>query len=126
MGIDNFFGAKRIDIQKKVEEFRSKSNDKQTEREFERRYLKPEPIPDYTGKQPMESLITRLSVRLIFPTKEDLELFSKHFRVAQYVEASVTNIGLLLAFVHELEKGRLRYDKETGRIRYTIQRRNRK
>jgi len=118
MGIDSFFHSKRIDLQEKVIQFRRKSNSKQEERAFERKYLKPDPPVDYAGKLPVGDEIQKLSVRFVFHSREDLQKFGKHFKLTKYIEQSATNIQLLMSLVEELEKGNIIYDERRKKIRY--------
>jgi len=119
MQIDQFFGTKKENVQKIIERTKATTLKKADQRALEMQHLKPDTIQPYAGIPPIVDDITRLSVMLVFPDDSELDKFKKHFRVAQHGEASVTNIGLLLALVNEIESGRITYEKDTWTIRYS-------
>lgn len=119
MGIDNFFNAKRNVVQDSVyERKKQEASSKAEEREFEMENLKPDKLPPYAGEQPTKGKLKEQSVKLVLRSEEELEKFKRHFRVPNYIEPSVTNIGLLMALLDELDSGRIQYDKKSERIVY--------
>jgi hypothetical protein len=95
---------------------------KAEQRRLERALLKPAPLPDYTGEAPTNVGIDARSVKLVFSSDKDYALFTKHFRVCNYVETCCYRLDMLTAFLKALDKGRLKYDSETGRIKSTKRR----
>ncbi len=117
MGLAEEFGTQRNQVQKKVAEFRRmKNRNKAAERSFERKYLKPDTIRPYAGVEPSTDEITRLTVRFVFHKRRDLERFKQFFKTSSYKENNVTDLGLLMAFISELEKGNITYDEKEKTI----------
>jgi hypothetical protein len=115
----NGFFTRRRHVDDAVEARKATLETKEEQRQMEFDYLKPEPLTPYTGTDPNVDPILALSVKLVFPDKPALAQFKRHFKVAKYVEPSVTNIGVLLAILDELDAGRIVYDKSTDKISYT-------
>jgi len=118
VGLDSFFGSKRNVVQENVHERKQQASSKSEERELERENLNPDKLPPYAGEGPETDKIKKQSVKLVFHSEETLEKFKRHFRVANYIEPSVTNIDLLEALLEELESGRIQYDKKEKCITY--------
>ena len=76
----------------------SKGLDKKGRRQLEERLLLPVESPKYFGSSPDDKFFSEKSVRLVFGTKKEFELFSKYFSVNQYKEFNVSNLDLLFSF----------------------------
>lgn len=102
----------------RVERFErlKKSKSKEEVRKLEQALLEPEPIPEYTKEQPTNKGMHALAVKLFFNEQKDYDLFCKHFKVSQYIEASCYQLDILLALLKALEKGRLVYDEEKRKL----------
>ena len=120
MALDNIFKVKRIRVDEKVEKRKAEASTKEEQRQLELDYLKPEPLVPYGGEEPTIDPIIKLTVKLVFPSLLALEQFKRHFKVAKYVEPSVTNIGVLMALLDELDAQRIAYDKTTKKITYPV------
>ena len=94
----------------------AKGKTKEERRKLEMEMLKPEESSPYTGPQPTRGVISEVTVKLVFPNKEAFSLFDRHFPIRKYIEQSVSDLKLLIAFLRSLEEGSLTYDKKTDRI----------
>jgi len=70
----------------------------------------------YGGPLPGGTDVERRTLKIIFKTDEDMELFGKHFPIAEYLEKNTENITLLMVFLDSLERGTIKYDKKTKEI----------
>lgn len=93
-----------------------KSANKQEQRLVEERFLQPEKIPAYTGPSPILKEIHTNTVKIMFRTTEEMEAFSRQFRVSGQKELFVNDIRPIMAFVTALENGSLVYEKEHDTI----------
>jgi hypothetical protein len=118
MTIQKFFETKRTDVQDTVKKRRKSSMSKKELRAFEEENLKPDHLKRYAGEKPIVNEIAKLTVKLIFPSIEELEKFKQHFNVSHYGGTAVTDIRPLLALIDELKSGRLIYNKKTKKIEY--------
>lgn len=121
MGIGKFFNTgKRNIVQETVQKKKQQTKSKKEERELEMQYLKPDKLPSYVGKSPTINNIKKQSVKLVFKSEDDLQVFKNHFHVPKYIEPSVTNIELLMVLLEELESGRIKYDSKKQSISYDL------
>lgn len=129
MGIQDFFDDKTKEKSKVTNRTVRYQNESQgmtepEKRELEMELLTPEKIPDYIGETTIcdvehpdrkQAPIASMSVKLVFPGQESLDLFSKHFKVSQRIEASLLEMSKLLAVVQLLEDGKVIYDSKTNK-----------
>lgn len=130
MKLAEFFGVKKVDIQRQAEKRLTQIKNKEDKRIFERQNMKPYPdkLPDYTGKEPIANEIDRLTIRLVFHSTEDVDKFKRWFRVSNFKGPNITDLGLIMALLENLENGNLLYDYKTKTLTYKtdrIRRRNR-
>ena len=95
----------------------SKGKSKKEVRELERRRLKPTkllPAKEIRGKAPVE----KLTVRLVFATLADVELFKRFFKVNEYKGLNTHHLGMLLEFLECFERGSLAYDEKEGKLEF--------
>jgi hypothetical protein len=112
--ITKFFkGVQKADVQATVEKKKRFVRTKKEERQLEEDNLPPDPIPDYVGPDPNIDPVLALSLKLVFPSTERLDQFKKYFRVAAYIEPSVTDLGPLFALLDALDSDVVFYDKES-------------
>jgi len=107
----------------KSERFQQLSEGKtdQEKREIEKKLLKPEKLPDYTGPQPIKNSLDKLTVKMVFPDTEAVEMLKRHFKVGQYIEQSINKIDLFVDFLRALDNGTLEYNKNEGTFRSSRQ-----
>lgn len=91
---------------------------KEEVRELERTLLKPDVLPPFTGKKPPRSSVEQRSVKIIFETDEDMELFRQHFRVNTFKEQNTREIGAIIALVDAFSRGVLRFDSKTNTLNF--------
>lgn len=117
--INEFFGKQGSKASSQVEEFekRKKRKTKKEIRQLEERMLAPTKLPPAVTQSPTDRL-RDLGVKIMLPNQEAMELFKRHFKILTYVENNVADISLLLAFLKELDEGRITYDAKTRTIRY--------
>lgn len=113
-GIDSFLDGKRSRAAKFEELARGKT--KEQRRELEKTLLKPQVLPEYSGNIPGKSSIENRTVKIIFETSMDLELFKRHFKVSAYKELNVRDILLLIKFLSLLDEHILEYDSKEGTL----------
>jgi len=119
VSLENSFNTRHVNVTDKIKDLKNTGNKSlEEQRQLEQDYLKPEHLRPYLGVNPSIDPIAKLTVKLVFPSEERLEQFKRHFRVAKYVEPSVTNIGVLCALLDELDTGRIAYDKNGKCIAY--------
>lgn len=85
-------------------------------RKLEQTLLKPDKIKPYTGEKPgpqAKEPLLKSTIKFVFAKKEELALIKKHLPVSIHVEQSVSNHGLLIALIREVDEGRITYDKKT-------------
>lgn len=108
--IASFFGGGKASRVDKL----IKTSSKEERRAAEKKLLKPDVLPPFTGSTANSPSID--NVRLYFKDKAVFKLFRKHFKVTDYVETSCYRLDLLIAFLNALEEGTLVYDEEHGRL----------
>ena len=118
MGVGDFFGVSQNVMQGSIYERKKQVSSKAEERKLEMENLKPDKLSPYAGEKPTEGKLKKQSAKLVLRSEEELEKFKRHFSVPNYIEPSVTNIGLLMALLDELDSGRIQYDKKSERIIY--------
>jgi hypothetical protein len=92
-------------------------------RELEQHLLKPEKIKQYVGNKPSayaKEPLLRSTVKFVFTKDDEMALVQKLLPVSHHVEMSVSNHGLLIALLKEVDEGNITYDKKTKSV--TIQR----
>jgi hypothetical protein len=92
-------------------------------RELEMNLLHPEKIKPYVGKKPSATAkepLLKSTVKFVFTKEAEMALVQKLLPVSQHVEMSVSNHGLLIALLKEVDEGNITYDKKTKSV--TIQR----
>lgn len=116
MGINDFIDsadkAKKFDIMRK-------GKTKEEVRQLEQKFLKPSKLPAYHKPENAKDALISRTIKLVFVTEADVELFKKHFKVSTYKENNVLDTNLLIALLTELEEGRLAYDEKAKLLRYT-------
>ena len=116
-GVKSLLGDSESSVEKFLELSKGKTG--KEKRELEQRLLKPEKIKKYTGtKVPKTSKepLLKSTVKFVFTKKEELELMKRTLPVSKHVEMSVSNHGLLIALLREVDEGRITYDKKTQKV----------
>lgn len=113
MGIEKFL--KKGAREDRVDKFERLSKDKPKEevREMEAALLKPDVIPDYVGELSKFVRNADTTVKLVFKSKEDMELVGRHLVITAYIEPSISNINIVLDLFKAIEAGKISYDKKT-------------
>lgn len=131
MGVSKFLGVQDLQGQKHdLFVQKSKGKGKAEVRELERRLLSPEPIPIYAEEHSSFRIKKECAFKVVFASKEEVELVKKYFYISQYVEPSIGDMSLLIVLLKSLESGEIIYDKKNGRLicgekkQRTINRRN--
>lgn len=112
MGISSILKINRDG--EKVERYLSFSDGKTKEekREIEASLLKPDELPKHPLRKKTKNF--DLYATIFFKSREEFDLFSKHFRVTNYITQSVSDITPIMSIVDLLEKGRLKIKKNKG------------
>ena len=122
MAIQDFFDAKTKEKSKSTNRAVRYQKESQGMTESEKRNLEmelliPEKIPAYTHEKTDYDVFSPIAggkVIMIFPDKESLAMFTKHFKVSKHIEPSLTGMAKLLAVVKLLEDGLVVYDPKTN------------
>jgi len=103
---------KMLGIKRKVDDFAEKSVglSKEERRNLEVHLLKPDKLPPIRHKVEYLTPLRRDYVKLQFRVHHDFDLFSKHFKVLNYVEPNVTDLKKLIAILKALDSGAISYD----------------
>lgn len=96
----------------------AKGKTKEEVRELERTLLKPDVIPPFTGERPAKSSVEQRTVKIIFESDEDIDLFKHFFKVNTYKEQNTREIGAIVALVEAMDRGSLRYDQEQKTLNF--------
>lgn len=83
---------------------------KREKRVLEQKLLKPEALPTFVGTRPAGSAVEERTVKIIFETDEDLELFKRFFRVNNYKGQNTRDVDIIVALVEALDRGSLEYN----------------
>jgi DNA-dependent RNA polymerase auxiliary subunit epsilon len=90
---------------------------KEETRDFEQANLRPAKLKKYVGPEPplkAKKPMEKQTVRLVFKSEAEVNLFSNHFSVSTYVENSCYKLEMLVDFLKALEEGKLEYDEKSG------------
>ena len=117
MNIFDAIGARsRSSVQAQRIEELSFGKTNEEKRELERQLLKPDRIQPYTGTIPGQGPVEQRTLKMIFNSMGEMELFSKHFKVSNYKGANTRDVDILMAFVMALESGVLEFNHEDGNL----------
>jgi hypothetical protein len=122
-GMSDLLGGQEAKVPKYLR--LAKGKKAKQKRELEQHLLKPEKIKPYVGKKPSayaKEPLLKATIKFVFTKKEEMDLIQKLLPVSQHVEMSVSNHGLLIALLKEVEEGNITYDKKTKSV--TIQRKS--
>jgi hypothetical protein len=122
MGMTDLLGGQEAKVPKFLR--LSKGKKAREKRDLETHLLQPEKIKPYTGKKPTAQAkepLLKATVKFVFAKEEEMALVKKHLPVSVHVENSVSNHGLLIALLNEVDQGNITYDKKTKSV--TIHRR---
>ena len=88
----------------------SKNLTKKERRCLEQQLLKPEGIPPFVGHRATHTSVDDRSVKIIFESDEDFELFRRFFRVNSYKGQNTRDVDIIVALVEALDRGSLEYN----------------
>jgi hypothetical protein len=91
---------------------------KEEVRDLERALLKPDVLTPFTGKKPPKSSVEQRTVKIIFETDEDMELFRQFFRVNAFKEQNTRELGPIIALVDALNRDVVRYNQQTQTLNF--------
>jgi hypothetical protein len=116
-GLSKFLGVKNKQ-EENISKFErmSKGKSKQEVRELERKLLKPEPIPIYVEEHSKFHIKKENAFKVVFSSKEDVELVKKFLYVSYYVEPSIGDMSLLIDLLKAMDSGEIIYDKKEGKF----------
>lgn len=106
----------------RVEQFERlvEGKSKEERRKIEMEMLGPDPIPPYIGEERRYIVNSEHTVKFVFASQDEMDLFGKYIPIASYIEKSVTDLKIIFDLLKGMDAGEITYEKKTGRFQFNI------
>lgn len=100
----------------RVEQFERlvEGKSKEERRKIEMEMLRPDPIPPYIGEERRYIVNSEHTVKFVFASQDEMDLFGKYIPIASYIEKSVTDLKIIFDLLNAIENGHIVYNKKNG------------